>query len=201
MAVTFNRTDYAGHFPEIWRGDCKILPGGFKPVQEYPVGTVVRRGVPIYVDFDNMTAAICKTATVVNGGTTTKVRIAKGHYFQAGDVVAKYGDASASTTIKSIDTSNADYDVIELAKGISLAADDVVFESTEVTEENTKATPAHEPNFVIGSEKHFDGKGLPTFDAAYDAVVLIPSLAAPMLDEWKQGVALKNNPNIIYIKQ
>ena len=54
---------------------------------------------------------------------------------------------------------------------------------------------------VVGAVKEFNGKGLPTIDAAYEAVVLYPSLSCPILDEWKNGVCLKSNPNILFIKQ
>ena len=91
MAIDFKKTQLSGHTPEIWRGECKILPGGFKPVQNFPVGTVLHRGTPIYVDFEAMSAAVCKTAKVLKGGTTTAPRVAKGHYFVAGDVVMKLG--------------------------------------------------------------------------------------------------------------
>lgn len=202
MAIEFKRTDYSGHFPEIWRGEAKILPGGFKPDKEMPVGTILRKAVPLYVDFDNMTAAICKTAKVLAGSTTTKVRVAKSHYFTVGDHVAKHGSGSASPAITSIDKSNADYDVLNFATAITgVAADDIIMESTAPTGDNATATALHTPNMIVGAEKVFDGKGLPTIDAAYEAVVLTPSLAAPMLPEWLTGVALKNNPNIIYIKQ
>ena len=200
MAVEFKRNDYSGHFPEIWRGECKILPGGFKPAQTIPAGTVLRRGVPIYVDFDNMTAAICKTAKVLTGGTTTKPRVTKGHYFAVGDTVIKSGDGAKHPTVKGIDTSNADYDVIEFSEAITgLAADDILVEGTAPDSGNAEAK--YTPNMIVGAERLFDGKGLPTIDAAYEAVVLIPSLASPMLADWLNGVCLKNNPNIIYIKQ
>lgn len=78
MAIDFKKTQLSGHTPEIWRGECKILPGGFKPVQNFPVGTVLHRGTPIYVDFEAMSAAVCKTAKVLKGGTTTAPRVAKG---------------------------------------------------------------------------------------------------------------------------
>jgi len=64
MAIEFKRTKVAGHFPEIWRGECRMLPGGFKPAQDFAVGTVLHRGTPLYVDFETMTAAVCKTAMV-----------------------------------------------------------------------------------------------------------------------------------------
>ncbi len=57
------------------------------------------------------------------------------------------------------------------------------------------------PNMVNGAVKEFNGKGLPTIDAAYEAVVLYPSLNFPMLDEWLNGCCLKSNPNILFIKQ
>ena len=201
MAVEFERTSFAGHYPEIWRGECKMLPGGFKPKKDIPVGTVLHRAVPIFVDFDSMTAAICKTALVVDGGTTTKVRVQKGHYFDKGDTITKAGDGSATPTIKAIDTTNSAYDVLELSAGYAdVKAGDVIVESSAKDGDN-KAEPLYQPNMIVGSEKHFDGKGLPTIDAAYEAVVLIPALSAPMLPEWLNGVCLKNNPNIIYIKQ
>lgn len=207
MAIEFKQNNYSGHFPEFWRGEAAILPGGFKPAKEIPTGTVVRKATPVYVDFDNMTAAICKTAKVLAGGTGTKPRVAKGHYFVVGDVVTKAGDGSATPTIKSIDTSNTSYDEITLTAAYTgLSENDILVESKEAEGENATATPLYEPNFVVGSEKKFDGKGLPTLDVAYDVRILVPSLeATPMLGEWLTGGGkygcLKNNHNIIYIKQ
>ena len=73
---------------------------------------VLHRGTPIYVDFEAMSAAVCKTAKVLKGGTTTAPRVAKGHYFVAGDVVMKLGVTDKSPIIKSIDTANAGYDAV-----------------------------------------------------------------------------------------
>jgi len=202
MAIEFKRTKVAGHFPEIWRGECRMLPGGFKPAQDFAVGTVLHRGTPLYVDFETMTAAVCKTAKVLSGGTTTKPRVAKGHLFAAGDVVTKNGDGASTPTISAIDTSNADYDVLTLSAAYTgLAADDVLVESQAVTETGATATSKYVPNAVVGAVKEFDGKGIPTIDAAYEAVVLYPSLACPVLDDWKNGICLKSNPNILFIKQ
>ena len=186
MAIDFKKTQLSGHTPEIWRGECKILPGGFKPVQNFPVGTVLHRGTPIYVDFEAMSAAVCKTAKVLKGGTTTAPRVAKGHYFVAGDVVMKLGVTDKSPIIKSIDTANAGYDVI------TFASDPI------------PAAPRYTPNMVVGAAKEFTGKGLPTIDAAYEAVVLYPSLNFPLLEDWLINpgkVCLKANPNILFIKQ
>ena len=200
MSIEFKREKVAGHFPEIWRGECKILPGGFKPLQDFSVGTVLHRGTPIFVNFEGMTAAVCKTAKVLKGGTTTAPRVAKGHYFTKGDVITKNGDGASTPTISDIDTTNADYDVLKLSAAYTgLAENDVIVESAAVAE--GKASAKYEPNAVVGAVKEFDGKGIPTIDAAYEAVVLYPSLANPLLDEWKQGIGLKSNQNIIFIKQ
>nr|DAM26464.1 MAG TPA: Head fiber protein [Caudoviricetes sp.] len=212
MAIDFKKTQLSGHTPEIWRGECKILPGGFKPVQNFPVGTVLHRGTPIYVDFEAMSAAVCKTAKVLKGGTTTAPRVAKGHYFVAGDVVMKLGVTDKSPIIKSIDTANAGYDVITFASAIAgLAEGDILVEATEYAgtgggsgSDPIPAAPRYTPNMVVGAAKEFTGKGLPTIDAAYEAVVLYPSLNFPLLEDWLINpgkVCLKANPNILFIKQ
>lgn len=210
MAIDFKKTQLSGHTPEIWRGECKILPGGFKPVQNFPVGTVLHRGTPIHVDFEAMSAAVCKTAKVLAGGTTTAPRIAKGHYFVAGDVVMKLGVTDKSPIIKSIDTANAEYDVLTFVSAIAGLADgDILVEASAATaaEGDNAAVPAaplYTPNMVVGAVKEFTGKGLPTIDAAYEAVVLYPSLNFPLLEDWLINpgkVCLKANPNILFIKQ
>lgn len=210
MAIDFKKTQLSGHTPEIWRGECKILPGGFKPVQNFPVGTVLHRGTPIYVDFEAMSAAVCKTAKVLKVGTTTAPRVAKGHYFVAGDVVMKLGVTDKSPIIKSIDTANAEYDVLTFASAIAgLAEGDILVEASaaaaaEGDNEAVPAAPLYTPNMVVGAVKEFTGKGLPTIDAAYEAVVLYPSLNFPLLEDWLINpgkVCLKANPNILFIKQ
>lgn len=203
MAITFEKQSFGGRFPEIWRGECKMLPGGFKPTQEFAPGTVVRRATPVFVNFDEMSATVCKVASVLDGGTTTKVRVPKGHYFTKGDNVFKYGNAApALVTVNEVDRTNSAYDVLTLSKAITgIAKDDVLVEGKSVEGETPTVKAVCEPNMVVGADKQFDGKGLPTLDAAFEAVVLYPSLQFPILKEWLQGVALKNNPNIIFIKQ
>lgn len=200
MAIEFKKTAVKGHTPEIWRGECKMLPGGFKPKNTIPVGTVLHRGVLIEVNFDEMSAAVIKVAKILAGGTTTKPRIAKGHLFAVGDVVTKSGDGSKTPTITAIDTTNADYDTLTLSSAYTgLAENDKIVESEAV--ESGTASAKYTPNMVNGAVKEFNGKGLPTIDAAYEAVVLYPSLNFPLLDEWLNGCCLKSNPNILFIKQ
>ena len=197
MAIEFKKQAFSGKTPVIWRGECKILPGGFKPKQTFPVGTVLRRGLPIQVDFDDMSAGVVKIAKVLNGGTTTDARVSKGHLFAVGDKVQKLG-TTTSTTVSKIDTTNADYDVITFAAAISgLAAGDSIQES----DGQSSAKPLYTPNMVVGADLAFKGTGIPTIDASYEAVVLYNNVDYPIPADWLQGVTLKSNPNILFIKQ
>ena len=206
---------------------------------------MLNRGLLCQVFFDTMEAAVVKVAKVLTGGTTSKARVAKGHLFAVGDVVFKVGKNDKSVTVSKIDTSNADYDVLELSAAITgLTTNDVLCEAlpygyidaesgdegalkivasnpsdgqialasvTPYLGEKTlaandyvklqNAAPLYTPNMIVGAVKTFDGKGLPTIDAAYEAVVLYPSLNFPLLDDWLNGCCLKSNPNILFIKQ
>ena len=200
MAIEFKKTAYSGRFPEIWRGECKMLPGGFKPLQSFSVGTVLRRATLLEVNFENMTAAVVKLADVLAGGTTEAVRVAKGHYFAVGDVITKVGDGKSTPSISSIDTSNVDYDVLTLSDAYTgLKKGDTIVESTAVG--SGDATSKYTPNMIVGADKEFNGKGIPAIDAAYEAVVLYPSLSFTIPTEWLNGPCLKSNPNILFVKQ
>lgn len=200
MAIEFKKTAVSGRFPEIWRGECKMLPGGFKPLQNFAVGTVLRRAALLEVNFENMTAAVIKLANVLEGGTTKNVRVAKGHYFAVGDVITKIGDGKLTPSISSIDTSNVDYDVLVLSAAYTgLDKGDTIVESSAV--ESGDATSKYTPNMIVGADKEFNGKGIPAIDAAFEAVVLYPSLSFTIPAEWLNGPCLKSNPNILFIKQ
>jgi len=206
MAVNFEKTNYVGRTPVIWRGECKVLPGGFKPKNTLTVGSLIKRGAPLCIDFDSMEAAVIKIVKVLTGGTTSAPRVAKGHYFAVGDVLMKVGKTDASATISAIDKSNAGYDVITLSAAITgLAADDVLVEATAYVAPvgSGEATPAAEkytPNAVLAADLEVKDK-LDTLDAAYEAVVLYGAVDYPIPSSWKQGICLKNNPNIVFIKQ
>lgn len=204
MAIDFKKEKISGRSPEFWRGEAKVLPGGFKPTEDFPLGTVVRRATPLFVDFEARTAAVCKSALVLDGGTTTKPRVAKGHYFAVGDRVTKSGDCALSPTISAIDRTNPAYDVITLSAAYTgLAKDNILMESTEATtgDNAKKAEPLHVPNMVESADYEFTGKGLPTLDAAYDVVILYKNVPYPLPAEWLAGNFLKANPNIMFITQ
>ena len=197
MGVKFEGNSYAGNRPVFGRGEAKILPGGYKLLQTFPKGTVIPKGTPLHIVIGTLTAAVSKYAKVVSGGTTIKPRVPKGTLFQINDIVMKEGETTG-VTVSSIDTSNADYDVLTLSSAISgLAADDVLIEATATSSSAAK----YEPNAVVGEDTEpLAGSDQDTVSAAYDAVVLL-GYTVQLPASWMQGICMKNNPNIIYVKQ
>lgn len=197
MGVKFEGKSYAGNMPVFWRGEAKILPGGYKLLQTFPKGTVIPKGTPLHIVIGTLTAAVSKYAKVVSGGTATEPRVPKGTLFQINDIVMKEGETTG-VTVSSIDTSNADYDVLTLSSAISgLAADDVLIEATATSSSAAK----YEPNAVVGEDTEpLAGSDQDTVSAAYDAVVLL-GYTVQLPASWMQGICMKNNPNIIYVKQ
>lgn len=197
MGVKFEGKSYAGNMPVFWRGEAKILPGGYKLSQTFPKGTVIPKGTPLHIAIGTLTAAVSKYAKVVSGGTAAKPIVPKGTLFQINDIVMKEG-GTTGVTVSSIDTSNADYDVLTLSSAISgLMADDVLIEATATSSSAAK----YEPNAVVGEDTEpLAGSDQDTVSAAYDAVVLL-GYTAQLPASWMQGICMKNNPNIIYVKQ
>lgn len=201
------KTSINGSFPTLWRGEAKMLPGGFKSVQAFAIGTILHVATLVQVFFDTMTAAVVKTALVVAGGTTTKVRVAKGHCFAVGDVVMKVGKTDASPSIQSIDTSNDGYDVLQLSAGIAgVTGDDILVEATAYTpaaggSDAVPAAPKYTPTHVLGATKEFKEIGHDTLDIAYDCIVLRPG-KCPVPSEWLTAAGcLKENHTIRFITQ
>ena len=78
-----------------------------------------------------------------------------------------------------------------------LAADDVLIEATATSSSAAK----YEPNAVVGEDTEpLSGGDQDTVSAAYDAVVLL-GYTVQLPASWMQGICMKNNPNIIYVKQ
>lgn len=209
MAVEFKPTAYPGDFPVFWRGEAKMLPGGFRLKQTFPVGTLIRKGVALCVNFALMEAAVVKIAKVVAGGTTTKPRVIKGTMLQPGDTVMKLGDGTKSVTVKSVSIANASYDEIELSAALTgIAIDDYIQESTEAVAANgdveaVQAEAMYAQNMVVGANLEITKSGVQAVDAAFNAVVLKDSVY-PFPDSWlidPLSPNLKLNPNIMFIKQ
>lgn len=203
MAIEFKKTSYAGNLDAFWRTEVRMLPGGFNCSQSIPVGDVIPRGALVCADFDTMTATIVKVGRVVDGGTTTKPRVTKNNHFYAGDTVMKIGKKDAAVTVKSVDRSNPDYDVVEFSADLAtLAKGDYLVEAVKDTGDSaTTYSQAHEANTILGADYTSRAVGMTTLDVAYSAVALkdvCPQFPADWLDG---GAFLKTNHNILFIKQ
>ena len=214
MAIEFKKTSYAGNLDAFWRTEVRMLPGGFNCSQSIPVGDVIPRGALVCADFDTMTATIVKVGRVVDGGTTTKPRVTKNNHFYAGDTVMKIGKKDAAVTVKSVDRSNPDYDVVEFSAALAtLAKGDYLVEAVKDTgdylveavkdtgDSATTYSQAHEANTILGADYTSRKVGMTTLDVAYSAVALkdvCPQFPADWLDG---GAFLKTNHNILFIKQ
>lgn len=194
MAITFSKTTYTGKVPRVWRGECKILPGGFIPAQDFETGTIIPQGTLLYVDYDSLSAAVVKSASIVDGSSASELYIAKGLLFQEGDTICIYG-SSTTVTISSIDTdTNSDYDILTLSGDIatSVSEGDIIVESA-----------GYVPNAFVGADIEVTATGILTIDAAYEGVLIYPNLGAPIVDDWKVsgGFALAANQSIKLVKQ
>lgn len=207
MAIDFTTNKFEGRVPEFWRGEAKMFPGGFAMGQtDFPVGTLIKRGTPVYVEFATATrkAYVCKSAEVLDGSDADALKVRKGSLFNVGDKVTTAGDSTASATpktISAIDRSNASYDVFTLSANITGLTNNVgtIVEAAGTTNADLGASK-YTPNAVVGADLKIDGKS-DAIDAAYDAVVLFPSLDFTIPSAWLTGICMKNNPNIIFVAQ
>jgi hypothetical protein len=202
MAIKFEREAFPGNTDVFWRQEVRMLPGGFQPVQTVPVGEVVQRGAFIAVDFDAMSAAIVKVGKVLEGGTTSKPRVSKRNNFFAGDTVMKVGKTDAAVTVKNVDRSNPDYDVVELSAAITgLAKDDFIQEAVK-DDGGSTYSPAYVANMVLGTDFISRAQGIATFDVAWSAMVL-KDICTPFPTSWlaDNSPCMATNHNILFIKQ
>lgn len=201
MAIEFNRTAVPAAKEPFWRKEVKMLPGGFSMNNTFPVGSVIRKSSPIYVDFATMSAAVVKVGKVLTGGTTNAPRVAKGHNFVVGDLVMKIGVTGKAVTVSSIDRTNSAYDVITFSSALTgVAAGDFVQEA--VADGDSTFKVKYTANMVLGADVEVKEVGMPTLDASYDCIIL-KSIAAPIPEEWlvSGGCGLATNPRIMYINQ
>lgn len=115
-----------------------------------PEGVDVPQGTLLDVNLETREASIVKNALVVAGGTTSAPRVAKGHFFQAGDFVFVTGGAVA---VSSVDTTNADYDVLTLSGACTGATAGNYLEQAKASGASPEL--AHIPN-LISSEWLYD---------------------------------------------
>lgn len=204
MAIEFEKTVYPGSMDPFWRQEVRMLPGGFKPLHDVPVGEVVHRASFVHVNFDDMTAALVKVGKVLDGGTTSKPRVSKRNNFFVGDTIMKLGKTDLAVTVKAVDHTNPEYDVLELSAALtSLAKDDFIQEAVEEgTEENKTIKPKYVANMVLGNDFESRKGGLPTFDVAWSAMIL-KDVCTPFPASWltENSPCLATNHHLMFIKQ
>lgn len=121
--MKLKRTVLAGGAPVFGvDSSMQVAQGGFNlDLTGLIAGAVVPAGSVLGYDEATRIAQVLKAATVLeavaDGGKAIKV--AKGHLFKAGDFVSANGK---STAIVSVDTSNANYDVLNITNEIDAIA-------------------------------------------------------------------------------
>ncbi len=179
--MNFTPRNFAGSFSPFWRGECAVLPGGYAPVNEIPERAVLRRGTPVEIS-DDLTCVIAKSALVLDGGSDTEKRVAKGLLFVAGDEVT---DGTDTAQITAIDRSEADYDTLTLDSALS----------------GSYVYVDCRPNAVVCADYENTGLGTTTIDVGYQCLLLHKALAAPVVDAWRDGIHLAGNPCVMLIVQ
>ncbi|MCD7721007.1 MAG: hypothetical protein LUI09_02130 [Prevotellaceae bacterium] len=103
-SMQFNTKYYDGTFDPFWRGEAKMLPGGFRPTNGLPDRCVVRRGTLVQVEPDDLSCVIAKAAAVLSheadadGNENRLLRVAKGTLFVVGDEITSGTAATTDST-------------------------------------------------------------------------------------------------------
>lgn len=187
MGVNFGKTKYGGTKQPFWRGESKVLPGGFNLTQTLPKGTRIPRGTFVKVDFDKLEATIAKYVVVVGGGTTTEPRILKGSLVTVGEKLTL--DGTTAVEITAVNNSDPDFDTLTLSQEIEKVQEGSVLYNPDIT-----------PEFVVESDRVVDFDSNITVSISYEAV-LLKDIIGLVPDSWKEGHYLKNNHNILFINQ
>ena len=114
----------------------------------------------------------------------------------------KLGNNDAVATVKSVDRSNPDYDVVELSAAITgLAKDDFIQEAVK-DDGGSTYSPAHVANMVLGTDYESRKQGIGTLDVAWSAMVL-KDICSPFPASWlaDNSPCMATNHNILFIKQ
>jgi len=186
--VARETTKIPGGMPKFWRGEAKMLPGGYRVLNMPPVGTVIDRGVLVYADTSKLECRLVATVKAVENIDGTTLAVAKGAFVVVGSTLGKATGTTAN--VMAIDTSNSDKDILTLSATIAgVVAGDILFDKT------------NEPNAVVGAVFTVEKATRNVIDLAYEANVL-KDIAAPVPATWLDGgMCLKNNHSIKYFNQ
>ncbi len=216
MAISFERKAYGGGKPIFWRGDCKVLPGGYKLMNDLPVGTIIDKGTPLIVGMGassnpNRMYAVALLSFLIlstfSEDDGSGFSVGKGHPFVAGSSVILCGingEKVGIATVASVDSSDPDKDKIIIEPDdrarLSEAFFAVLLPHASYAELPNKA-PILVPNACAAAELVIDGKGDYTIDAAYEALIIKNNtpFVVPSLNN--AGMCWAGNPSIKYINQ
>jgi hypothetical protein len=108
----------------------------------------VKAGAPVYYVPATRVMELCKTALVINGGSTSAPRVGKGHHFKVGDII---GDGTTAQQITAITTTSDDYDTLTLNSTIATAAtaDTKLFQGTV---SGSSAVLYYTPNGILKND-------------------------------------------------
>ncbi len=127
---------------ELWNEESIYrMVGGFKlDTANLPSTlTILPKGCLLNINFTTRVAKIVKTAKVyeTSAADATAYKVYKNHILKADDVITKVESAKAYT-VQSIDTSNADYDVVAVNNTLGeLVENDVLFEAAAETADSS----------------------------------------------------------------
>lgn len=127
LEMKLQKTELSGSIP-VWQHDkaSHHAQGGFNlDTTGLTAGTIVPAGSAVGYDEATRVATLIKSATLVEAleATGKAVKVAKGHLFIAGDFIIANGK---STKINTINTSNADYDVLNVVADLGVTAEGTV---------------------------------------------------------------------------
>lgn len=182
-----------GAYPVVYR-HVEVLPAGYNLLNAPTRGYTIPRGALLSIVPGTLTANLCKVAHVIGGGTTSAVRVAKGHPFAAGDVVIISGKKQG-VAIASID-SGPEFDTFNF--GTPIVGGDQEGVMVEADGATASAKPKHLPNSFVEREIVVDGSVVSVSAAARGMLLHGNVETAP---EYLNGIFLVGNPNILIVKQ
>lgn len=182
-----------GAYPVVYR-HVEVLPAGYNLQNAPSRGYTIPRGALLSITPGTLTANLCKAAHILGGGSTSAVRVAKGHPFTAGDVVLisgkKQGVAITSIVV------GAEFDTFNFVSALN--GGDIEGVMVEADGVGDSQKPKHLPNSFVEREVVVDG-----------SVVAVSAAARGMLlhgnvetaTEYLNGICMVGNPNILIVKQ
>lgn len=155
----------------------------------------IAAGAPVYYVPSTRVAELCKTATIIDGGSTSAPRIQKNHHFKVNDII---GDGTTAQKITAIDsTTSEDYDTLTLNSTIAAAATagTKMFEGT-VT--GSSAVLKYTPNGVVKDDVRI-AEGNAAVSIVRIGTVREDALTYPLPDLFKTALRSATGTSLITV--